>query len=820
MAQRDEAETSSELEQLAVRLRQAERERDEARGDFRALFDAMNDGYCRVELRFDEHARPLDFRFLEVNRTFEELTGLEAVEGRWVREVAPGLEEYWYEIYGEIALSGVSRRFENRASTLGRFYDVCAYRSGLPEARQVVIVFRDISAQRLQEGSLLSAAARTSALVALSDRFRELTDPIELAYAASEVLGRTLNASRCGYGTVDLENELVRIERDWRQPGVLSLAGLHRFRAYGDYIEEMKRGQTVVFSDTETDPRTRGRTESLRAIGVQAMVNVPIMEHGRMVALLYLNHATPRDWSTEELGFIRDVAERARAAVERWRVEAALRASEESLRLAVGAGDISTWVWDLSTNLVRIDERVIALFGLPASESREVPLFAFFEHIQAEDRERVSGAISHVVEGGGDFSVEFRVQRPDGSLRWVQSSGAITENVEGRPSRVAGAIINIHHRKMAEESLMLADRRKDEFLATLAHELRNPLAPLRSALAALRLPGTDPRSAEHARDVMERQVGQMVRLIDDLMDVSRISRGQIELRREQIELEHAIQQAVEISRPLLDAREQRLEVALPREPIWVHADLVRLTQVLSNLLNNAAKFSALGGRIDLIAERAGSTASIVVRDSGIGIPREMLPRVFEMFTQVDSSLERTRGGLGIGLALVKGIIELHGGTVSAQSDGRGAGSEFRVTLPAVHGSEMATGTEPARTAAARSKAPRRVLIADDNHDTAEMASMLLEMLGHETRIAHDGVEALAIADAFEPEVVFLDIGMPRLNGYDTCRQLRERPWAKRTLIVACSGWGQEEDRRKSRDAGFDHHLVKPVSPELITSLLE
>lgn len=818
LAERDATDVNSELAELTRRLQRVERERDAARSDFNALFDAMNDGYCRVQLEFDGAGRAIDFTFLEVNRTFEQLTGLEHVQGRSVGDVAPGLEEYWYEIYGEIAQTGVSRRFENRASSLGRVYDVCAYRSGAAERKQVVIVFRDISAQRRQEGSLLSSAARTSAIVTLSDRFRGLTDPIELAYAASEILGLTLNASRCGYGTVDLEGEVVNIERDWTQPGVLSLAGSHRFRAYGAYIEEMKRGQTVVFADTETDPRTRGRTESLRAIGVQAMVNVPIVEHGRMVALLYLNHASAREWTAEELSFIRDVAERTRAAVERWRVEAALRASEESLRLAVSAGDISTWVWDLKTNLVQVDERVAALFGLKNVENQQVPLFAFFEHIHPEDRERVSSTISKVVDGGGEFALEFRVSRADGGVRWVQSSGASTHGASGIVERIAGAIINIHHRKVAEESLRLADKRKDEFLATLAHELRNPLAPLRNGLAALRSTGIDPLAAEQARAVMERQVAQMVRLIDDLMDVSRITRGQIELRKERIELEHVLQQAVEISRPILDAREQRLEVSLPRKPIWLDADLVRLTQVLSNLLNNAAKFSALGGRIEVSAELAGDRAIVTVRDGGVGIPREMLGRVFEMFTQVDSSLEKTRGGLGIGLALVKGLVEMHGGSVEASSDGRGAGSVFRVTLPAVEPGARVSRDHQTETVAGKSR--RRVLIADDNQDTAEMASMLLEMLGHETRIAHDGVEALQVADSFEPEVILLDIGMPRLNGYDTCRKLRERAWGKRALIIACSGWGQEEDRRKSREAGFDQHLVKPVSPDVITRLLQ
>jgi PAS domain S-box-containing protein len=369
------------------------------------------------------------------------------------------------------------------------------------------------------------------------------------------------------------------------------------------------------------------------------------------------------------------------------------------------------------------------------------------------------------------------------------------------------------------EELRDADRRKDEFLALLAHELRNPLAPIRNALQVMRLAGGDPATAERSREMIERQVQQMVRLVDDLMDVSRISRGKLQLRTERVSLASVVNAAVETCRPLLSAKRQDLCVTLPEE-VPVEADPTRLAQVVLNLLNNAAKYTDEGGSIRLTLEQRGAEAVVIVKNTGIGISPQMLPRIFEMFTQVDHTLERSQGGLGIGLTLVKRLVELHGGTVEARSDGLGRGCEFVVRVPlAAAEPQAAPPDESSGGEASTTRAEQRILVVDDNRDAVDSLGMLLKVMGHTVRTAYDGLEAVDAAATFKPEIVLLDIGLPRLNGYEAARRIRELAVEKGVLLVALTGWGQEEDRRRSKDAGFDHHLVKPVDPAELQRLL-
>jgi signal transduction histidine kinase len=375
----------------------------------------------------------------------------------------------------------------------------------------------------------------------------------------------------------------------------------------------------------------------------------------------------------------------------------------------------------------------------------------------------------------------------------------------------------VHH---ARNRLLIAARRKNEFLATLAHELRNPLAPIRNCLELLRLAGNDPVALAQTHSIMERQVNQMVRLVDDLLDVSRIDRNKLELRREQVHLAEIVHRAVETSRPLIDAKAHQLTITLPPQPILLHADQVRLTQVLSNLLNNAAKYTEEGGHIRLTVEQEGGEVVVKVQDSGIGIPTDMLPKIFEMFTQVDQSLERSQGGLGIGLTLVKWLVEMHGGSVEARSDGPGRGSELMVRLPVLlpltapksQRSNSSTGETGARQR-------RRILVVDDNEDAAITLGTMLKEMGNQVCVVHDGVEAVATAASFQPDVVFLDIRMPRMNGHDAARRIREEPWGKEMVLIAQTGWGQEEDRLRSTEAGFDYHLVKPVAATTLHEIL-
>ena len=362
--------------------------------------------------------------------------------------------------------------------------------------------------------------------------------------------------------------------------------------------------------------------------------------------------------------------------------------------------------------------------------------------------------------------------------------------------------------EQAEARLRETDRRKDEFLATLAHELRNPLAPIRNALQIMQQAPDDRRAVEQARGMMGRQLVQMVRLIDDLLDVSRITRGKLKLRKERVELAWAVRDAVDIARPLIDAAGHALEILLPDDPLYLDADPVRLAQVLSNLLNNAAKYTERGGRIWLTAQRSDGEVCLSVRDTGIGIPADALPSIFDMFTQIDYSLERAHGGLGIGLTLAKRLIEMHGGSIEARSAGAGEGSEFIVRLPVVTSAPVT----PPPADRERSQPPTkcRILVADDNGDVAESMGMMLRLMGNEVRIVRDGLQAVEEAAAFRPDVILLDIGMPRLSGYEAARRIRRERWGKEMALVALTGWGQEDDRRRASEAGFDRHVTKPA----------
>ncbi len=391
----------------------------------------------------------------------------------------------------------------------------------------------------------------------------------------------------------------------------------------------------------------------------------------------------------------------------------------------------------------------------------------------------------------------------------------------GEVEAVAGTTRDVTERKRVEEALREADQRKDEFLATLAHELRNPLAPIRNSLQILKMPRVDAATAERSRDMMERQVEHLVRLVDDLLDVSRVMRGKIELRRERVELATVVARAVETVQPLVDAQRHELGVRLPPESLPLDADPVRLAQVVGNLLTNAAKYTEPGGRIRLTADREGDVAVLRVRDDGIGIAPDMLPHVFELFVQADHATTKAQGGLGIGLTLVKNLVDLHDGTVEAHSDGLGQGCEFVVRLPLV--AEGGGGGQSSGDTALASEPPtppgNRLLVVDDNRDAADSLATLLRLHGHEVRVAHSGQAALEVTQAFNPDLIFLDIGMPGMDGYEVARRVRATPGLEGVVLAALTGWGQQEDRRRTAEAGFDHHLVKPPDPKVVEGVL-
>jgi signal transduction histidine kinase/CheY-like chemotaxis protein len=396
-----------------------------------------------------------------------------------------------------------------------------------------------------------------------------------------------------------------------------------------------------------------------------------------------------------------------------------------------------------------------------------------------------------------------------------------------RPTGVMALVNAVRHALRARErqyhgrALLvereLANLRKDEFLATLAHELRNPLAPIRNSLQILRLTSCQDDASQHICDMMDRQVNLMVRLVDDLMEVSRITRGKIEIRREPVELASLIRSAVETSRPMIDAANTHLQVSIPAETITVLGDPMRLSQVFANLLNNAAKYTNQRGQIWVSASVQGKNVAVSIRDTGIGIPSDMLPYIFDMFMQVDRSAGRAQGGLGIGLTLVRTLVELHGGTIEVRSEGTGRGSEFIVSLPIIH--QEASPTPAANNQRVTELPARRILVVDDNVDSAASLGMLLKVLGADVRTEHDGPAALATIETYRPDVVLLDIGMPGMDGFQVAEQIRRREDSDRILLIALTGWGQEQDRRRTHEAGFDHHLVKPADVKVLRTLL-
>ena len=509
------------------------------------------------------------------------------------------------------------------------------------------------------------------------------------------------------------------------------------------------------------------------------------------------------------VGSIMDLSERKRA-------EKAVRESE-SLYRAIGESiDYGVWVCDPNGRNIYASDSFLRLVGMTQQECSE---FGWSKVLHSDDAERTLAAWKECVRTQGNWDVELRFLGVDGRYHPVLARGVPVRDDKGQVLYWAGINLDIGHLKDAEQALREADRRKDEFLATLSHELRNPLAPVRSSIAVLKT--TTPSEAElaEARDVIDRQVAHMARLLDDLLDVSRITRGKLELRCERVELAAVVQLALETSRPLIDSAGHQLTVSLPDRPVWLDADPVRLAQVFSNLLNNAAKYTDRGGKIWLTADVRDGEVVVAVRDSGIGLMAEQLPTLFEMFSQVTASLQRSQGGLGIGLSLVRGLVELHGGQISAASGGLGKGSEFSVRLPVLDAAERPAAPLPEAPADRAISAARKILVADDNRDAASMLALLLKLSGHEVQIAHDGREAAEMAAAFQPEALLLDIGMPQMSGYEVARHIRSQPWGRAALLVALTGWGQDEDKRRSAEAGFDHHLTKPVDPAAVLALL-
>jgi two-component system CheB/CheR fusion protein len=523
---------------------------------------------------------------------------------------------------------------------------------------------------------------------------------------------------------------------------------------------------------------------------------------------------------------MRRTVERAKSAQRMAEEEAARRGEAEArFRLAADAVNGVIYAYDFRTRRV---ERTRGMFEVLGHHPEEVPpLPDWWEgQVHPDDRASRLRQFQEAADAGHrHITMRYRMRHKDGRWLHVEDRAVLVKGEAGQYLKMHGCTVDVTDLKEAEERLRRlndelreADRRKDEFVATLAHELRNPLAPIRNAVRILQARGPRDADLERNRAVIDRQVAHMARLLEDLLDVSRITRGKLELRRDLVPLAHVIDAALETSRPAIEAGAHALRVAMPPGSLLVDADPVRLAQVFGNLLTNAAKYTERGGTIEMVASQEGSEVAVSVRDTGIGIAPEMLGRLFEMFSQAVPAMQRTQGGLGIGLSLAKGIVELHGGRIDARSGGLQQGSEFTVRLPLPQDFAANRGhvSDPR---AAMVRLTRRVLVVDDNRDSADTLATLLEVLGCEVKVAYDGEEALRVGEGFKPDAVLLDLGMPRVNGFEACERMRAQPWGRAICIVALTGWGQEDDRKRTKEAGFDAHLVKPADPGKLTELL-
>lgn len=797
--------------------------------DYRALVYSFDEGFCVIDLLFDASGRAHDFRFVDVNPQFEQQTGFSAPVGKTICELDPGHKDEPIEVYARVAVTGKPLRRELEGRRAGHWYEIYAFPIGTPEQRRVGILFKDVTQRRLAEeaGRVSEQRLRLSLIASGMGTFiwhvaEDRTDPDPKMLALfglkesadlnlAEALGKLIHEE-------DRAHYVQAVQRALDPSGDGMLRDHIRVRRADDGAERWISiiGQAFF----EGSPRRGVRIAGMAADITEQKRTETVLRHSeeRQAFLLKLSDVLRpltdplevQATATRVLGEYLGATRAFYSEVEN---------DEDSEYFVVNRSyhlpDAPSLVGRYRGNHfgAAVFERMRAGQTLVVADVASEPMLKAKERAAYPATGIVAYVLVPLVKEGrlvAFFAVHQAVARA-----WLQRE---VDLVEETAERTWAAV----ERARAEHALKEANVRKDEFLAVLAHELRNPLAPVRTGLELLRLSADNPAAIERVRTMMERQVGHMTRLIDDLLDVSRITSGKIRLQKEHALLMALVNDAIEANQAALDAGGLKLSVDLPKEPVTLQVDPVRFVQVASNLLHNAIKFTARDGEICIAARVAapGGTAggaetlTLTVSDSGAGIPRELLPRVFDLFIQGDSAIHGARAGLGIGLALAQRLVELHGGLIEAFSEGNGKGSLFTVRLPVVTSAAPAVRTPLVASSGHRS----RVVVIDDNQDSANSMAMLVSVLGGEARVAYDGENGLNEVLAYRPDVVLLDIGMPGINGYETCRRIR-KALGLDVLVVALTGWGQEHDKANARAAGFDAHLTKPAEPATLERFL-
>lgn len=644
---------------------------------------------------------------------------------------------------------------------------------------------------------------------ALEDSNRALTEEVEVRKSTQAALGlatarleSTLAAAEIGTWLWDIQKNDFTADRNLtalyglEERALNGSPDLHYRHIHPEDLESVKKSErealsSGVFASTEFRVNLPNGTQKWMA----RRGKVQLDEHGQAVFMA---------------GLLIDITAQKEA-------EKALRTSEKLYRAIGESIDYGVWVCDRQGRNVYASESFLQLIGFTQEQCANL---GWGEALHPDDAAATIAAWQESVRTGAVWYREHRVRGRDGLYHAVLAQGVPIRGEDGEISGWAGINLDISRLKSTEEALRLADRRKDEFLAILAHELRNPLAPVRHAVKVLESKTLKAEQDQWARDVISRQVRRMALLLDDLLDVSRITQGRLDLKIETVSLKSIVDAAVETARPLIDTRQHRLTIELPSEPLMLIVDPLRLSQSLSNLLTNSAKYTDEGGQITLCVALSSAEITLSVKDTGIGIEAKAQAGLFEMFSQVRSAIARSEGGLGIGLALVKGLVQLHGGTISVRSGGAGLGSEFTIHLPRSIVVPPAIETPQGPTEQSGQALGHRVLLADDNRDAADTLAMLLEMNGYNVTVGYNGEDALRLARQSLPNVMILDIGMPDITGFEVARRVRLEPWGQDVYLIAVTGWGQKEDKVRAITSGFDHHLTKPVDPDEVEYVLQ
>jgi len=768
------------VEDVSARKR-AEEALRESEERFRSVFDHAAVGIGRVAL---------DGRFLEVNEAYaaivgytrEELLGLRFQDITYRDDIKADVEELAALLAGRIPSYHLEKRYvRGDGNLVWVSLSVGLARDALGRPAYCSVVVEDITARKRAEDALRES----------EELFRLLVQGVR--DCAIYMLAPD--------GTVTSWSVAAEQMFGYREEEIV---GHHREVFFTDEQRESGRPQKELEEALATG-HSEEEAWRVRKDGSRFWANVLI---------------TALD---DHAGRLRGFANVTRDFTERKRAEEELRESEKKLRLAKDAAKMGAWNWDLLSNEMMWSDRCKTLFGLSPDTVMTWPVI--MAAIHPEDRGRIDRAVNDALAKKQPYDVEMRVLRPDATVGWVASKGEVAYAADGRAVRMDGMAMDITARKHAEElardaneKLREADRQKNRFLAMLSHELRNPLAPIRNSLYILKRAAPGGEQAKRAQAIIHRQVGQMTWLIDDLLDVTRIAHGKIQLQRERLDLNELAHRTVEDQRPVFAKSDVRLEVLPAPAEVWVNGDRVRLAQIISNLLQNAAKFTPHGGKttVSVQADAARGLAILTVRDTGSGIEPEMLPQLFHPFTQADATLDRSKGGLGLGLALVKGLVEMHGGSVRAASDGLGKGAAFTISLPL---DVTVARAIPAQRDLAAAAAPRRVLVIEDNEDAADTLREVLEFSDHVVEVAYSGRDGIDKARSFHPDVVLCDIGLPEMDGYQVARTMRADPELGRIALVAVSGYAQPEDVETAREAGFDAHLAKPPSIDTLERAL-